>query len=184
MPTALWAVSFDSPKSRMRWVYIRTARARVSSSYLRGAGTVSVSLRDQSLCRIQDGSQPNEPPPCPAGCTSTPITAPTPSWWPPADQPHRCLQPCWALHLADAAIIRRAEFAADDVVDDIRTDFLQVRAHLAAARGAAGQGHAHPSRRRRRAARADRRPPRPVHRGLRHPEPLAADVEHRQRLAV
>jgi hypothetical protein len=55
-PTALRAVSFDSPRSRMRSVYIRTARARVSSSYLRGAGTVSVSLRDQSLCQIQDGS--------------------------------------------------------------------------------------------------------------------------------
>src|SRR3954465_3367443 len=55
-PTALRAVSFDSPRSRMRSWYIRTARARVSSSYLRGAGTASVSLRDQSLCQIQDGS--------------------------------------------------------------------------------------------------------------------------------
>jgi hypothetical protein len=42
--TARLAVSFDSPTSRMRSWYIRTARARVSSSYLRGAGTVSVSL--------------------------------------------------------------------------------------------------------------------------------------------
>jgi hypothetical protein len=40
----------------MRSWYIRTARAQVSSSYLRGAGTVSASWRDQSRCQIQDGS--------------------------------------------------------------------------------------------------------------------------------
>src|SRR4051812_20856824 len=55
-PTARLAATFDSPRSRMRSSYIRTARARVSSSYLRSAGTASVSLRDQSLHQIQDGS--------------------------------------------------------------------------------------------------------------------------------
>jgi hypothetical protein len=42
-------------------LYIRTARARVSASYLRRAGTVSVSLREQSLCQIQDGSERLDP---------------------------------------------------------------------------------------------------------------------------
>jgi transposase len=63
LPTSLRDVSFDSSASwsRRRSTYRRTARARVSSSNFRDAGTDPVSLLDQSLAPTQDGSPPPRP---------------------------------------------------------------------------------------------------------------------------